>query len=379
MCTVKFAITSFFLFFASTVLATTPSVLNVSGTTEKGETVTITGSNFGSHADYDENTEDAYLCVIWDDFETGTHDPDWDTDWGDPAYQYLDIITGEMNRANSTYVARSVRGGDKYSNFSIYSDNYATKYVYMSCWRYFYDLSTTNYTNDKIFRVYPSSGDSDWVCVIAWDGDGYGANASRFLWIVENTTMSTLGVSLNSSCEKSWHFYEILLDINAETLKMYQDGYLVADSSGEDFGALDAHRIIFDTYSQESSDTAYTYSDDLYISHTQARVMIGDASTFENSHHREMQIPLDWSSTSIQIQFNPGSFAENAEAYLYVINSDGEVNSSGYAITIGDVGVFSDSDQNDFTTMDPTFLEENFENISAGKAMPWIPLLLLNE
>jgi hypothetical protein len=78
------------------------------------------------------------------------------------------------------------------------------------------------------------------------------------------------------------------------------------------------------------------YMDDVYIDITQARVEIGNASTWAACTHKEIQPPTAWSASSVTVTVNRGSFGDTDAAYLYVVDSTGAVNSSGYAITFGD-------------------------------------------
>ena len=78
----------------------------------------------------------------------------------------------------------------------------------------------------------------------------------------------------------------------------------------------------------------YVYFDDIYIDNTWSRVMIGNASTFDASTHREPLIPTAWSASSVTAYFNQGSFANGSSAYLFVVDSNGNA-SAGKAITIG--------------------------------------------
>jgi hypothetical protein len=64
--------------------------------------------------------------------------------------------------------------------------------------------------------------------------------------------------------------------------------------------------------------------------------MIGNAATFASSTQREIQIPkTTWNNEQIQITVNKGAFNSGDPAYLYVIDSTGAVNATGYAITFG--------------------------------------------
>jgi len=75
--------------------------------------------------------------------------------------------------------------------------------------------------------------------------------------------------------------------------------------------------------------------DDIYIDLTRARVEIGNGATWTSTTHREIQIPSAWSDTSITITVNQGSFGNLSNAYLYVIDADGNVNTNGYLLSDG--------------------------------------------
>ena len=77
------------------------------------------------------------------------------------------------------------------------------------------------------------------------------------------------------------------------------------------------------------------YLDDIYVDNTQARIEIGNNSIWSNCTHREIQIPSAWSSTSVTATVNQGSFTDGQQAWVFVVDSNGEV-SSGKEITFGE-------------------------------------------
>lgn len=103
-------------------------------------------------------------------------------------------------------------------------------------------------------------------------------------------------------------------------------------------GAYNGHTIdignMIDAGSTSSENHSYNY-DDIYLDFTQARVELGNAPTWSGCTHREVQVPLEWSDSRIAVAVNRGSFSEGSQAYLYVVDSQGNVNSSGYPVTIG--------------------------------------------
>ncbi|MBM4131478.1 LamG domain-containing protein, partial [bacterium] len=77
--------------------------------------------------------------------------------------------------------------------------------------------------------------------------------------------------------------------------------------------------------------TIYNWFDNVYIDNTPARVEIGNAATYASCTKREIQIPSDWSATSITVTVNTGTLTGNN--YLFVIDEEG-VASNGYPITL---------------------------------------------
>ena len=61
---------------------------------------------------------------------------------------------------------------------------------------------------------------------------------------------------------------------------------------------------------------------DIYMDITPARVMLGNASTWASSTHREIQIPVTWGASEITVTCNTGSFEDEAAVYLYVFDDD---------------------------------------------------------
>jgi hypothetical protein len=81
---------------------------------------------------------------------------------------------------------------------------------------------------------------------------------------------------------------------------------------------------------------------DIYFDDSLARVVISDSSTFDPfggsyTNHYEVQNIQSWSNSSVTFKANPGSFTSGQTVYLYVIDSNGNVNTSGYPIQIASV------------------------------------------
>ncbi len=72
--------------------------------------------------------------------------------------------------------------------------------------------------------------------------------------------------------------------------------------------------------------------DEVYVDRTQARVELGDAATWTASTHFEIQIPEAWSTTAVTFRVNRGTLPPGETAYLYVVDSEGNVNADGYPV-----------------------------------------------
>lgn len=86
--------------------------------------------------------------------------------------------------------------------------------------------------------------------------------------------------------------------------------------------------------------TTSVWMDDLYISNSPKRVEIGNASTWAACTQREIQPPTSWADTSIAVKLNAGTLTL-VGSYLYVVDGTEEV-SAGYLL-----GCAVDGDCND--------------------------------
>jgi len=77
------------------------------------------------------------------------------------------------------------------------------------------------------------------------------------------------------------------------------------------------------------------FFDDVYIDTTQARVEICDSPTWSARTQCEIQPATAWADSQITFNVNKAGFADGQVAYIYVVDSTGAVNSSGYIYKIG--------------------------------------------
>lgn len=91
------------------------------------------------------------------------------------------------------------------------------------------------------------------------------------------------------------------------------------------------------------TDDNHIYLDDIYMDSVWSRIEIGDNATYASCTHREIQIPTVWADGSITFTVNRGSFGASDNAYLFVVDSTGDVSDydagtagdQGYPVTFG--------------------------------------------
>jgi hypothetical protein len=93
--------------------------------------------------------------------------------------------------------------------------------------------------------------------------------------------------------------------------------------------------MIDDPAASGGKDGGYDF-DDLYFSGTQARVELGNASTWDTCTRKEIQIPMVWDSSLVTVKVRPGAFNSGDTAYLYIVDAHGKISngSKGFKIII---------------------------------------------
>lgn len=349
-----------------------PSVTGASGTMSHGQTVTITGSGFGSKS--------SAAPHVWDTLEDGSCDTTATVGtWGD-ADGYpngsLAISSSNARHANSTYCASGTF--DVIGETIAFAANTSSSTWYVQYWIYLDSEFSWGNNNVKLFRLWDTSNDENLriqsynnVDIVVENCDtGHG----EFYWgacppspsggwwpVVPGGTCADAVFGHTCNCGEiiagsldwsyfqtdfskgTWHLMQFEFrdgDASAANgyLKWWVDGRLVFHhediTTRTTSRAKYANQIGF--FRDSTSDgSGSIFIDDAYADTTWSRVEIGNASTYATCTHREIQPPTSWADGSIAITFNQGSFSAEDTAYVYVVDSTGAVNSSGYEITIG--------------------------------------------
>lgn len=121
-------------------------------------------------------------------------------------------------------------------------------------------------------------------------------------------------------------------------LRVDEDGYgydstFMGDLDSETGGLTFLGALGFENYSGTTLEGGGNYFGDIYIDNTLARVVVGDHPSWSEVSHYEMQIPQRWNSNTIEFIANLGSFNPLEDLFLFVFDSFGNVNSTGFLVS----------------------------------------------
>lgn len=312
------------------------AISGVTGTFTHGQTITISGSGFGSHADYGATADNA-LCACWKDFEDATKN-------SDGMYTQYSELAADLGSISTTNKRTSL-GGSLDSFFKrTYSDSPGgeagglshdqsgtTGVWFISFW---FKIAEDQQAG-KFFRIYSDAGNI-WIATGCAD---YQINAYSEI-------TSTWCYGDPSFEEETWYRIDLYMNQNPNTFTVYRNQVQVATSSGMMAASMgaDGHTLDFPNMIDQPGsgrcgahptwDGAYSY-DDIYIDYTLARVEMADSATWAGRTHCEIQPPLTWGTGEVTVKLNRGSFGATDTVYLYLIDSAGAVNANGYEITLG--------------------------------------------
>lgn len=329
-----------------------PSTSGVSGTVANGQSITISGSGFGTTGP---------SVVLFDSFEKGNTGSN------------ISTTTGSADIGNWSYLgspSQTYSTGAALSGSKSMLINWATMYgsgpqlnfpdvensdILVSWWQYM----PTN-------KVVPgtSGGSPNWKWFWIGDNSGWPWGSDYLTVCLSDTCGSMISLSAGddrntptrygytggwagtSFSKGTWMRYTVAMK-NATSgaygwaQEVSADGHFVRTNftnevtahSGEGWDVL-----TLPGFGRQDSNAA-AYYDDVYVATgagARARVEIGNASTYSACTNLAIATPTSWSDTSITATVRAGSFAGGA-AYLYVVDSTGSV-SPAREVTIGSGG-----------------------------------------
>ena len=355
-----------------------PTVSGLSGSVAHGNTLTITGSGFGTKA--------TAAPFMWDDM-MGTPNSQaaltargWDVLWPDAAptaSSNMQYRTAGNPAAAHTHVTQYMRGIHESSgNYHTGQDVVASKLftfssglaIYISWYNHTgagwtnagsmspadgnykefgYGAGSTIYEGTNWYQSQWNGGAGSFApgleagkttnsFIINDDSPNNGFNLSgNVFWGSDGSMINPIG---------NWRKYEGKLRTGSSGyIKFLQNnvGPIVNYSGNMDSYSGTQRSIGVGGFARACNSLSnIRYFNDVYIDMNPGttdvpRVMLGNANTYAASTIVEPQIPSAWSTTSITVKVNLGRLPDAGTAWLYVITSDGSMNASGLAVTLG--------------------------------------------
>jgi hypothetical protein len=339
--------------------AAQPSISNVSGQWLHKGTVTIGGSGFGS--------KPTAAPVVWDDASGGSITDKWTGAWpnNNPTYNLGYRAPQRGISLPHNRITRYIAGGHgqglgptggynvvffKSRTFSSYP-----YYTYISWYQraddawvfgednnfktFAFSVGTTPYEMpNNWYLAYntpmPNSRTSGASYIFGDDSNGVAldfpdANGHNQWWSSAVNPMSGVWTKIEMEVKYT--------NQNDGYVKLWENGSLRVSYVGHTDGLPGTTRTegiggYGRMYNQSNN---WRYFADAYLDYSRARVILGNASTLANSTVREVQIPTSWSTTSISVSANLGSFANGQAVYLYVVDPNGIANLQGYPVSLG--------------------------------------------
>jgi hypothetical protein len=331
-----------------------PVISGVQGTLSDKSSITITGSSFGSTGPN---------VVLFDDYEKGASGGTVSTASGSAQVGQWTYAIGGItystsyahsgNKSGKSEWANAVSGSIPQTQLNFSSADR----VFLSWWQYVpagkVIPGTTNPslggTNWKTFWIWSDPfPTSDHLTVYLNDTNGPGGWS--YALSGDDTSLSynsgSPSVYRSSYLTKGvWNRYSFYFygSSSQGAIKMYevsstQGFHTILDSSGVNTmrsGQL-WNRLTLPGYGRKDSNSQ-TYVDDVYFATgagAQARVEMGNQSSYQNCSNLAILTPTSWSNGSVTATVRQGGFAAGQSAYLFVIDANGTA-SAGFPVTIG--------------------------------------------
>lgn len=322
-----------------------PVISGASGDAAHASLLTINGSGFGAHANYN-NIGDTwrghrYLNFRWTDFDISTFTSNASASdgfypqkggayWSNWSTNGLSIQNGGPS-VSGKFIKRQLVSGESgglSADMPDAADSYSHMYVSA---KFMMSAPGGRQQSGKFLRIYGdagnvyfSSGGSD----LALRGAGeFGCGSTAW------------GGSGSFGLDK-WSRVDVHVNTVTQEVSSWIDGKLQwtnkwwCKTGGFGGHTVDIPNMLDDSSRGYGQDGSYNFTD-IFLNFTPARVELTNASTYSASTQKEVQIPVAWGANSITVALNRGGFAQGAKVYLYVIDENGNPNSQGFPVTIG--------------------------------------------
>lgn len=339
---------------AGTALAA-PSVQQVGGSLDHNATITITGSGFG--------TKPTAAPIVWDNATGNVLSDKWDGAWPSKLPGYNTQYYGPMRGVNPphSHDTRFIAGAHAantgadsgydvlfYKNITVQSGG---SFIYVSWYQradndwhfggdnnfktFAYSVCCGAYQAPYWYTMYgPPHPDSNTDAGLVW-----AINGQQLANPDNNGRNAWWNRAINPTAGK-WTKEEMAIKASAGSdgyVKQWENGTLVINYAGpSDQFPGNGRTVAIGGYARMQGFTSnWRYFDDVYLDTTLARVVLANKPSLADATIIENQIPTAWSDGSITATVNLGQFTQGQSAYLFVVDSSGNVSATGSPVTAG--------------------------------------------
>jgi hypothetical protein len=311
-----------------------PAISSISGSVSDGAAITIAGSSFGSG----DSTP-----LVWENFDAGASGSgltnprvgSWQLD-----SRPQPIYSGTRAHSGSKSAYAAYNSSNQWSFFTVKLPD-ADKF-YQTFWFWWSSQGTQGQL--KLVQVHGDSNQGDYA-----PGIMTGSSTTDWWFSYISTESGANNTKTQVTYPKtpaagSWHKFEMAMkrssggNVADGNVAVWIDGqqqYSRQNAVTRDNSAYNwAETAFFHGVTNMNASTD-VYIDDAYLNNSWSRVVVGNAATYSAVTQTEIQPVSAWSSGSIQITLNRGSLANFDNAYLYVVDENGGVNSTGYKLCTG--------------------------------------------
>ncbi|ERS12286.1 hypothetical protein Q673_01350 [Marinobacter sp. EN3] len=132
-----------------------------------------------------------------------------------------------------------------------------------------------------------------------------------------------------------WHHFEVELDVAKGTLKSWFNGQLGGIAKFDPRAAYQeaySPTIALIGNNAKQDQLQNMYISEIYMDKSVQRVVIGNASNYDDLTHYELQRPVRWGRNEIEFSVNLGAFDSSSGLYLYVFDENGVPNKNGFSL-----------------------------------------------
>jgi len=338
------------------IVIAAPTISTVSGTIADGQSITISGSDFGSGP----------TIVLFDDFETETSGQRMDTtatvgSWtgsggiGTRDFPYATSIESSSgNLAINTIEGDTWGAWDQvYVGMSETTEIFISYYAWVPIGYYYpYATSTASFSGTSSFKAawlaYNGSTTEDDLVVPTNAGTQFSISGNDWVssitkiglgqdwWSWTQPNRLTTWIKSGSPVTSNGTIYTQMMGSSRSDQTTIDRP--IFDSDGVQNHAWNRVVVPGNFEIRSGYNDAMLY-DDIYIAsgeNAAARVEIGNAATYAACTKLAIATHDNWSTTSITATVRQGVFSQLESAYLYIIDSSNSA-SAGYAVTLGSV------------------------------------------